>query len=235
MALCAMHSTKPSHDFLFLTKRSSRMLDYYECAAGNIRERLAPIVAQMMEDSDGWHDSIRFNMPWPLPNVWAGVSVEDQERANERIPDLLATPAAIRWVSYEPALGPVNFHEIAMPEGWKMDSLSVGTYTAGVSGSAARVCSHPRLDWLVTGGESGSGARQFGVDWAKDALLQCQAAAVPFFMKQFGRRPSIGGTDVVWDPTMNGWTEGRFNDSHGGDWDEWPEAFKVRQFPEVSS
>ena len=114
-----------------------------------------------------------------------------------------------------------------------MNALAADAYTADPVGSAARLKNHPRLDWVVVGGESGADARPFDVEWSRDTMTQCQEAKVPFFLKQFGRRPTILGVEVVWDFTWRRWTEGRFKDSHGGNWDEWPEGFKVRQFPQA--
>lgn len=94
-----------------------------------------------------------------FPNVWLGVSVEDQETADERIPLLLETPAAVRFVSYEPALGPVDL---------------------------SRWVIHPRLDWVIAGGESGPKARPSHPDWFRAVRDQCQAAGIPFFFKQWG-------------------------------------------------
>lgn len=106
---------------------------------------------------------------WPLPNVWMGVTVEDQERADQRIPILLDTPAAVRWLSCEPLLGPVNL------------GRAVGTYYGG----------DPRedesgIDWVVVGGESGPGARPMHPDWARSLRDQCRDAGVPFLFKQWG-------------------------------------------------
>ena len=109
----------------------------------------------------------------PLPNVWLGVSVEDQKTADARIPLLLHTPACVRWVSYEPALGPVDFS--AWPK-------RVWLRVVGDDGAADR----GRIDWVVAGGESGLGARPAHPDWFRQARDQCQAAGVPFFFKQWG-------------------------------------------------
>lgn len=99
----------------------------------------------------------------PLPNVWLGVSVEDQQRADERIPHLLATPAAKRFVSYEPALGPVDFSP------WLA-----------------------KISWLIAGGESGPGARPFDIAWARSTVEQCQESGVACFVKQLGALPKSG-------------------------------------------
>jgi protein gp37 len=111
--------------------------------------------------------------PWPLPNVWLGTSVEDQATADARIPLLLQTPAAKRFVSYEPALAGVDF------TGW--------FYRCDCD------CSRPEephdepiLDWVIVGGESGPGARPFDVAWARSTVRQCKAAGVACFYKQGG-------------------------------------------------
>jgi protein gp37 len=129
-----------------------------------------------------------FNATWPLPNVWLGVSAERQQEADERIPDLLATPAAIRFLSAEPLLGRMNLHNIAgrlpfMPERHDhFDAL------------------HPdlscRLDWIIAGGESGAGARPMHPDWARGLRDQCAATGVPFFFKQWGAWLPTSSVDV---------------------------------------
>jgi protein gp37 len=107
---------------------------------------------------------------WPLPNVWLGTSAEDQQRADERIPLLLQTPAAVRFVSLEPLLGPIDLMSIEAPE------------TRNV------------LDWVICGGESGPHARPMHPDWARSLRDQCAAAGVPFFFKQWGEWRPPGPT-----------------------------------------
>ena len=116
-------------------------------------------------------EDLEARIDWPLPNVWLGISAEDQTRADERIPDLLATPAAVRWVSAEPLLGPIDFDAILFDH--------------------ARAL--PRLDWIVVGGESAQnkGARPMDPDWARSIRDQCAAAGVPFFMKQMANKAPI--------------------------------------------
>lgn len=105
-----------------------------------------------------------------LPNVWLGVSVEDQQRANERIPWLLRTPAAVRFLSCEPLLGSIDL-DMVWPGGmpYPMD----GPYV-------------PTIHWVIVGGESGPKARPMNPEWARSIRDQCQAANVPFFFKQWG-------------------------------------------------
>lgn len=144
----------PQHIFQVLTKRASRMRDYI--------------------------DSRSFSK-YPLPNVWLGVSVENQEAADERIPLLLDTPAAVRWISAEPLLGPVDLNRILVNR------------ERGLHGSALHehhddcyYSSECQLDWVVVGGESGEHARPMHPDWARSLRNQCEAAGVPFFFKQWG-------------------------------------------------
>lgn len=157
----------PQHTFQVLTKRAKRMREWVTWISQNDETTLALRARNVDAERLGGarlSDGQRLMFPWPLPNLWLGVSVEDQRRADERIPDLLACPAAVRWVSYEPALGPVDFD------------------------AALR-----RVDWIVVGGESGPGARPFDPLWARSTILQCREAGVPIFVKQMGARPIVGG------------------------------------------
>jgi protein gp37 len=181
-AVCAL---TPQHTHMILTKRSARMREWFAADA----DRRAGIRAayNAMGYSEVWLPQ------WPLPNVWLGVSVEDQQRANERIPDLLATPAAVRFISAEPLLGPVDLTEVSDdgtaldPECWgdcACDSLygyDPGCRRNGGDGSLTR-----KIDWVIAGGESGPGARAMDTDWARSLRDQCAAAGVAFNFKQHG-------------------------------------------------
>jgi len=172
MALC------PQHTFLVLTKRAARMREYFtantgEFDTGHACGRIADAIQPMRTDNRAvgpvphLHGGERW---WPLANVWLGVSAEDQQRADERIPDLLATPAVKRFVSCEPLLGPIRFREV-LGDDW---------LASGRSGEARG------LDWVIVGGESGPGARPMHPDWVRALRDQCGAAGVPFFFKQWG-------------------------------------------------
>lgn len=119
----------------------------------------------------------------PLPNLWLGVSVEDQAAADERIPLLLRTPAAVRWISAEPLLGPVDLslwldiYQFEEGDSWHPRNLSLPLHS---------------LDWLVIGGESGPNARPLHPDWAYSLRDQCDGAGVPLFFKQWGEWASPG-------------------------------------------
>lgn len=141
------------HQFLILTKRPLRMQRFFARVQADRNMGSAVLIPR-----------------WPIPNLWLGVSVEDQRAADERIPLLLQTPAAVRFVSYEPALGPVDFNARQFLIDKRRFKYTLGRY----------------LDWIICGGESGPGARPMHPDWARSARDQCAAAGVPFFFKQQG-------------------------------------------------
>lgn len=127
-----------------------------------------------------------------LTNVWLGTSVEDQATADDRIPLLLATPAAKRFISYEPALRPLDLSK------W-MGSVSGTQHVRGYAEDVDAEWSE--LDWVVAGGESGPGRREAKVAWFESLAQQCSGAGVPFFMKQdSGNRPGQQGRipDGLW-------------------------------------
>lgn len=147
-------STSPWHIFLVLTKRPERM---YRWVAGRIA------------DGTTWREGLT---RCPLSNVWLGVSAETQKRADERIPVLLDTPAAKRFVSVEPMLGPVDLRQVFSKRA-------------------------PGLDWVICGGETGPGYRPMQYGWAFDLRLQCANANVPFFFKKMaGGAPPRSGLMV---------------------------------------
>ncbi len=208
-AVCAL---TPQHSHQILTKRSARMRAYMaELVAGDrfVTDEIARIMAPLGEhgyDTTGLSGTERERLlaanarvhAGPLPNVWLGVSVEDQQRADERIPDLLATPAAVRFISAEPLLGPVDL-EVA----WKGESALEGecwgdcawcangnppmhNCSAGRQSEADWAKGRSGLDWVIVGGESGPGARPMHPDWARSLRDQCAAAGVPMLFKQWG-------------------------------------------------
>jgi protein gp37 len=134
----------------------------------------------------------------PLHNVWLGTSVEDQTRADQRLPALLETPAAVRWVSAEPLLGPVDLERwLHVPDClWEARSTCTCHITAG-----------PRLDWVVVGGESGPHARPMDPGWARSLRDQTRNSMAAFFLKQWGgRNPKSGGRELdgrTWDQYPN--------------------------------
>jgi protein gp37 len=168
------------HIFQVLTKRPERMHRYLtDHAAGGRHIWMAAQEIEMPGNRS------KPSPGWPLPNVWLGVSVEDQEAADKRIPLLLDTPAAVRWISAEPLLGMVDLTSLSR-------SSSDGEWTYidnALTGFRATKCggwNGPRLDWVVVGGESGPDARPMHPEWARSLRDQCADAGVPFLFKQWG-------------------------------------------------
>lgn len=248
----AVMALAKQHTFQVLTKRADRMRDY--CS------KRPPGV---LFSGQKWHwiAGVHFDrpdlQPWPLPNVWLGVSVENQRFSDERIPLLLQTPAAVRFISAEPLLGPVELDEAWLP---RFDFRPTYGYyrtflkAQGIESDGKPVRMRDGLDWVIVGGESGKGARPFDVDWARSIVQQCQAAGVPVFVKQLGAVPIVpagrlrhwewGGeigrgearfeaTDPA-NPSSMPWRV-VLDDKKGGDITEWPEDLRVRQFPVEAS
>lgn len=148
MALC------PQHTFQVLTKRADRMAGYITARPDSMEiYRLAMLLSISTKRKGRIGESTKF----PLPNVWLGVSIEDQRRADERIPHLLRTPAAVRFLSCEPLI----------------EEIDIRQYLEGIN-----LC--------ITGGESGPGARPFDLSWARSLRDQCESAGVAYFLKQLG-------------------------------------------------
>lgn len=195
----AVMALTPQHTHQVLTKRPDRMREYVVDRAGQAEfQRRARLVWQLAYnlavDTPGLGER-RFTealnaqgikpdrMPWPLPNVWLGTSVEDQARADERIPHLVKTPAAVRFLSCEPLLGPIDLIQARAimfdPGGPIYDA-------AGGIEDAFEPCVIPHIHWVIAGGESGPGARPMHPDWARGLRDQCAAAGVAFHFKQWG-------------------------------------------------
>ena len=230
----AVMALAPQHTFQVLTKRADRMRGYM--TAPERAARLADAVMRATQEEplqvhqlgrawlppkgkawgvtravQGMQASVN---PWPLPNVWLGVSAEDEPRAEDRVPQLLRTPAAVRFISYEPALGPLNGRRwlpaglpAKRPDGtaflaphWYMAEC----HKCGWMGSS-ELCRDDeddvycpecyasgvddrdaKIDWVIVGGESGPGARPMHPDWARQIRDACAAAGVAFFFKQWG-------------------------------------------------
>jgi len=195
----AVMALTPQHTYQVLTKRAERMRDYLTRPADDgkkdARNRITwDAVADVMtawyepsftESVTGKHRSraIKAGTTWPLANVWLGVSVENQKFADERIPLLLDTPAAIRWISAEPLLGPIDLVNLHPRDDITVDAMRGQMVTRDGDYSS----DEPRLDWVVVGGESGPGARPMHPDWARSLRDQCGYAGVPFFFKQWGK------------------------------------------------
>ncbi len=176
-AVFGVMAASPQHTFMVLTKRPERMHAY----AARL-DALMPHLQDTDERTLGdtrWGSGVHFP-DFPLSNVWLGVSTENQAAADERIPLLLQTPAAVRFVSCEPMLGPVDVSKWLRPRSAPHKDGYGGDHAPGFT-SDLRV-----LDWVICGGESGPGARPMHPDWARSLRDQCAAAQVPFFFKQWG-------------------------------------------------
>jgi protein gp37 len=199
----------PRHTFQILTKRPERMLEFlkdrrwrnlgHSPAMGG--DHYVAIIPGEHRESDA-----RF-----LPNVWLGVSIENKA-ALERLYDLGRTPAAKRFISYEPALEAVG--DFRLPH----FACNMGL---------------PNPDWIIVGGESGPNARPFDIQWARDTIEVCKLGRIACFVKQLGAMPferktfyPFSGAPQIGDSYLN------LKDPKGGDWDEWPEDLRVREFPE---
>lgn len=158
--LWALITATPNLDWLLLTKRPRNV------------KRFVP---------DSWMRQ------WPR-NVWIGTSIEDQEAANQRVPYLLTIPAAVRFLSVEPLLGPVDLNRIPVPQ-WVQDMDPTWHHA---------VLDADRVSWVIVGGESGPGARSMDLAWARSIRDQCAEAGVAFFFKQVGGERNKGGhLDVI--------------------------------------
>jgi protein gp37 len=217
----------PDLDWLLLTKRPENIFPAIERAMYP-----KPAATDGPDDLYDWlHD---WSHGRPPGNVWLGTSVEDQRYADKRIPHLLKTPAAVRFLSCEPLLGPVNFMRVVIgkklsqppPDDWRPESFRPAT----------------KLDWIIVGGESGPGARPMDVTWSRFLVKQCKAAGVACFVKQLGSNPHqpvnidgelsswpLGSEDKTRPDAGNFWP--KFRDRKGGDPTEWPEDLRVREFP----
>lgn len=182
----AIMALSPHHTFQVLTKRAERMRAYLQQRTDELVAdwRSAPMsralvaasmargyplpgnaALELLDNDDNWRanaGSVRRTLGWPLRHVWLGVSAENQMAADERIPLLLQTPAAVRWVSAEPLIGPVKLAEHALHGG------------------------PGQVDWVVVGGESGPNARPMHPAWVRSIRDQCTSAGVPMLFKQWG-------------------------------------------------
>lgn len=170
------------HTFQVLTKRADRMREWVSgMASGDTKWRAAWLRGTTHDGHSPRDPDERFRISWPLPNVWLGVSVEDQQRADERIPVLLETPAAVRFVSAEPLLGPVMLQGRHTDEHVTRIRSWLSSHRGYPSGQAYKP---PTIDWVIIGCESGPGARPMQREWALSLLGQCSLAHVPVFFKQ---------------------------------------------------
>lgn len=229
----------PQHTYQLLTKRHGRMRhligDYFDGGV-NLQEEL-------WMNGDEEDAKVLYDTLWPLPNVWLGVSVENQKWADIRVPALLKTAAAVHFLSCEPLLGPVKLDSTWLscghgaesgtgaPGVWRCDSCcAIRREVEDPAGDVTALRADPSgerrlrfeqiergqlVDWVIVGGESGPDARPMRPSWAQSLRDQCQTAGVPFFMKQAGAVLA---------------REWGCSDRKGHNPDEWPEFFP-REFP----
>lgn len=261
------------HTFQVLTKRADRMRAYVDRLADSTIEPGFADWPKILDDQMPWltgevgagrmQDICEVpdvSSAWPLPNLWLGVSAENQEQADTRIPDLLQTPAAVRFVSAEPLLGPIRFKQ-QNPDGfWPPNAPQPDLAWLRHKDwpDDFQYCT-TGLNWVIVGGESGHGARPCDVAWVRSIVEQCQAARVPAFVKQFGAnvrdRNDAGftgdfdGSATCWpeqhliddriehdlDGTRDGYQGApvriHLRDRKGATPREWPEDLRVREFP----
>lgn len=189
-AVFGVMASAPKHTFQVLTKRPDRAKDWFDWVSTKSPSP-AEYCANEAYKLTNRKETKSVNKTWPLSNVWLGVSCEDQDTADKRIPVLLSCNAKIKWVSYEPALGPVDFRK------WTN-----------------------QVDWIVVGGESGSGARAFDWLWADDVVKCTTGTTTKVFVKQLGSNPILTGLAVT-----------KLKNHKGGDPAEWPKNIQIRDYP----
>lgn len=214
----------PQHTFQVLTKRAERLPEWFNWYEGSSGTGASPYAAvlealSIVPTRPDWHlgaDRVKRaadTTPWPLPNVWLGVSAEDQKRADERVPRLLETPAAVRFVSLEPLLGPIDMFAFIRGE---IRDKALGVL---IGDTGRRL---PGIDWVIVGGESGPGARLADLAYTRAIIEQCKAAGVAVFHKQAGA--NVLDSDYGLHPLT-------LKSRKGNDPSEWPEELRVREMP----
>jgi protein gp37 len=222
----------PQHVFQVLTKRPERMREWFEWLSaqheddpytlclGNAARYIAPARWGRVMEETGLERDLMECEPWPLPNVWLGVSAEDQQRWDERKRFVHDVPAAVHFASFEPLLGPIDL----------------------------RGTGRLHLGWAIVGGESGPGARPCDVEWIRNIVEQCWEAKIPCFVKQLGADPFeiTSAREVLVGGPSSGLAKGatlledgriRFRrwilDRKGADPSEWPDDLRVQQLPPI--
>jgi protein gp37 len=171
----------PRHTYQVLTKRPQRMAELLsKWTALEVSDAGRSTLA-FLKHREAEYEAAR-RCVWPLPNVWCGTTVEDQKNADERIPHLLRVPAAVRFLSVEPMLGPVDLTRVVYDGVCAIDALR------GLHGWPSPHTTCERVGWVIVGGESGRHARPMAMEWARELRDQCAAAGVAFFFKQDSAR-----------------------------------------------
>lgn len=258
----ALFALRQDVTFQVLTKRPERAQKYFaglqraadEHAPNTVEGKFSPaqvlniraIAAALNLPGGMFGQAISPSCAWPLPNVHLGVSVENQKAADERIPVLLQMPAAVRFLSCEPLLSDLQLW--AINDGSWYDREGAHLYDCLEGAAFYRSGEHglsggPTIDWVIVGGESGHGARPYGVQWARSIIEQCKAAGVACFHKQVGGKPyemaSDGHAVRSWgeaEVRPNGeFVQVHLKDKKGGSMSEWPADLRVREFPKAAA
>lgn len=212
----AIMALTPQHTHQVLTKRVERMRQYLESSA-----REALVGAEMARFS---HAPLIEWTGLPLSNVWLGGSVESQEQADARIPELLRTPASARFLSVEPLLAPVDLRRV------NVSALRghAGCMANVLDGVANPVFGIPfrHIDWVIVGGESSPNARPCEIRWIESLRDQCRVAGVPVFIKQLGAVPRWAGAQSTPAEPARGKCANPA---------EWPVSLRVQQSPATTS
>jgi protein gp37 len=231
IAACfAIMAASPEHTFQVLTKRPEQAQKFFAwlghapwLRAFEALERIAP---EAHKRALKVCRTIAHEGEWPLPNVWLGISAEDQETAVKRVRTLRRLPAAVHWISQEPQIGPINYR----PEVFEWQP--VGQDEDGVA-----VILQP-IRWIVIGGESGAGARPFDIEWARQTLRETDKTECSVFIKQLGAvaiDSNVGGNTAM---RLAGWKPNtepvELAHRKGGEIEEWPEDLQRRDWPRVA-
>jgi protein gp37 len=191
-AVFGVMAASPQHTFQVLTKRAKRMREWFGWMHSDplVKMNMGVSAYMTVPRAVAYREPHDQAQKWPLPNVWLGVSVENQAAADERIPELLATPATVRFLSCEPLIGAVDLTEISE---WRGEPLSALEECVGH-------IERPRIDWVIAGCESGPGARPCEVAWLRDLRDQCASSGVAYFLKQATGTPGelAEGCVVTW-------------------------------------
>lgn len=220
------------HTFQVLTKRAERAAEFFRWVnRDRILDALCDVSGVRLDHIMATWRGVDPTL-WPLPNVHIGTSIANQGDADRNIPHLLQIPAAVRFLSCEPLIGPIEFSDVTR----RSDAVSQLGKKA-LDGIA----------WVIVGGESGPKSRPCDVEWIRSIVQQCKATGVPVFVKQLGTdiRADLSEDICTWG---NGGDSLRYNDENcldeliiqttdrkGGDPEEWPADLRIREFPEVRS
>lgn len=248
----AVMALTPQHTYQVLTKRPERMLRYMDWCGRRHDLEGKPVslcrVDVVENATSHWSHCWEIER-WPLPNVWLGVTVENQRTANERIPLLLQTPAAVRFLSCEPLLEEVILRRVKIAAISEDGPATIDPLTGSMVDALKEVGYTDKIDWIIAGGESGPKSRPCDIAWIRSIVEQCRDAGTKCFVKQMGSNAwarcngqcDLGGgnfnvCDHAYSLKESGL--GRFDNcltitSKGNNPEEWPVDLRVREFPEV--